>query len=909
VTPTAYSRASMPLPTGPAVTFLFTDIEGSTRLERAVGSETWAGVVAEHDRRLRTAIEGAGGHVVKTEGDAVFAAFGAPDAALQGIAEAQRALAGDPLVPDQEVRVRAGLHLGTGRVRTDLAPGAPPDYVGIDVNYAARIAAAANGGQIVVSDALVGAIGGPAAAPGGARLVDEGLRIVKDFDEPARLFRLVVPGAADDDRPLRTLDAPSNLPQAATALIGREDEVEQVATALGEQRLVTLSGPGGSGKTRLALGVAERVRPHFAHGTWFVDLANVRDPAQVEPMIAATIGVRTPSGGSVPETLAAWLRDRETLLVLDNLEQLLPGAAQSIAQLIRGAAGLRILVTSRELLRIGGELGHQVPPLEVSAGARLFEDRARLHRPNLVLDEGTHETILEISRRLDGLPLAIELAAARIRVLSPAAILERLGRSLDLGGGERDLPERQRTLRAAIDWSHELLTEPERRLFRRLSVFAGGFDGETAFAVADPEGALGGDALDLLESLLDKSLIRREIDASGAAASDAARFSLHVLIREYAQDRLEESGERAIVEARHAAAMRAVARQVGGAILTAAGEQAMARLDREQHNLRAAMEWSLRSGDVETGLAIAGPTWRWYQQRGRLDEGRAVLARLFAQANAAAAANVDPAVRLEALSADGGLAYWQGAFDEARALYEERIALAETSGEARQLAEAHYDLGFIFSVAEDAEGIRGHEQQALELFTKVRDPLGIEKARQALSLASFLGGDYQTARQFSEDNIEAYRAMGSYTLVADSLTLLSAISWRLDDPVATWEHMLEGLRLFVERDLVSGLARALGMAAIIELRWGDAAFGARIAGATAELQRVKGVMIAPARVLHLPDPVAYAHLILGDEAAAQLLAEGAATPSTQMAELILDSHAPAAGSIDRERSPHGAAAH
>ncbi|HEX8026040.1 MAG TPA: adenylate/guanylate cyclase domain-containing protein, partial [Candidatus Limnocylindrales bacterium] len=453
----------MSLPTGPAVTFLFTDIEGSTRLERQVGSATWAEIVADHDRRFRAAIEGAGGVVVKTEGDAIFAAFADPGTALAGVVRGQQALAAAPFAADTPIRVRAGLHLGVGRLRTDLAAGAPEDYVGIDVNYAARISAAGNGGQIVLSDALVQAVGGAGATPpGGETLVDEGLRRVKDFDEPARLYRLVVPGAADDDRPLRTLDAPSNLPQESTTLVGREAEIERLATELRTGRIVTLTGPGGSGKTRLAIGVAEVVRGSFPHGTWFVDLADVRQVDLFEPTIAITIGIRESSERSLADALRGFLRDRQVLLVLDNLEQLLPPAAETTAGLIRSAPGLRILATSRELLRIGGERGHVVPPLDIAAGAALFEDRARTHRPDLAIDDATRATILEICRRLDGLPLAIELAAARIRVLSPAAILDRLGKSLDLAGGARDLPERQRTLRGAINWSHELLSEPER---------------------------------------------------------------------------------------------------------------------------------------------------------------------------------------------------------------------------------------------------------------------------------------------------------------------------------------------------------------------------------------------------------------------------------------------------------------
>ncbi|HJW22882.1 MAG TPA: adenylate/guanylate cyclase domain-containing protein [Candidatus Limnocylindrales bacterium] len=871
------------LPVGSAVTFLFTDIEGSTRLERTVGSATWAEVVADHDARLRTAIEGAGGQVVKTEGDAVFAAFAEPCAAIDAVIAGFRALSGAPFAGGTEVRVRAGLHTGVGRLRTDLAPDAAADYVGIDVNYAARVAAAANGGQVLLSDALVGALserpaGGASEAPrfDGATLVDEGLRSLKDFDEPARLHRLVIPGAAEDARPLRTLEAPSNLPHESTSLVGRDAEIARLADELQKGRVVTLTGPGGSGKTRLAIGVAEVVRGGFPHGTWFVDLSAIREAAVFEPTIAQTIGIRESSDRTLAEALRGFLRDRQVLLLLDNLEQLLPPAAALTASLIRGAPGLRILATSRELLRIGGEHPYVVPPLDIGAGVALFEDRARTQRPDLVLDDATRATITEICRRLDGLPLAIELAAARIRILSPAAILERLGRSLDLAGGARDLPERQRTLRGAIDWSHELLSESERRLFRRLAIFAGGWAAESAAAVADPDGELGIDILDGLESLLDKSLIRREADSEG-------RLSMHVLLREYAAERLAESGELDAVAARHAAEIRAIAEREGARIVTRDAELALRRLDEEQYNVRAAVEWSVRTGDTAVGYATLGATWRWFQQRGRLREGRAWLAQLLDHPNRPP----DARLRIAALAADGGLAYWMEDFESTRVRYEERLGLAQGTGDLRLVAEAQYDMGFLSIIANDPDGIRRHAQRALELFTEIGDANGIERARQVHQIEAFLVGDYQTARAESEGNLAAFREQGSLFHIADTLTLLSAIAWQANDGATAWARLMEALRIFKDLDMASGLARALGMAALILLRFGDRDLGARVAGATAALRRDKNVMIAPTRVLHLQDAVELSVEELGEQRARQLVDEGGSTPVARILEEVL----------------------
>src|SRR6478735_7124828 len=437
----------MGLPTGPTVTFLFTDIEGSTRLERAVGSTAWASIVARHDRFLRDAIEANGGVVVKTEGDAFFAAFERPIAGAIAAAAAQRAMVDVTSIEGVALRLRMGLHMGEGRLRQGRLPGDPEDYVGIDVNYTARIAAAGNGGQIVMSDPLVLALPEDLAGVAGLEdvaVVDDGPRAVKDFEEPARLHRLVVPGAADDGRRLRTLDAPSNLPGDVTSLVGREAEIRLVGEELGDSRIVTLTGPGGSGKTRLALGAARAVADRFPHGTWFIDLAALRDPALVEATIATTIGVRESTEQPIGQALRARLRDQSTLLILDNLEQLLPAAADTVSSLVRASPVLRVLATSRELLRIGGEQGHPVPPLDTSAGVALFEERARSHRPGLAFGDDAAAAIRAICERLGGLPLAIELAAARVRTLSPVQILERLGRSLDLATGTRDLPERQR---------------------------------------------------------------------------------------------------------------------------------------------------------------------------------------------------------------------------------------------------------------------------------------------------------------------------------------------------------------------------------------------------------------------------------------------------------------------------------
>ena len=887
------SWRAMALPTGPGVAFLFTDIEGSTRTERAVGSDVWAEVVARHDELMRRAIEGHAGSVVKTEGDAFFAAFAGATEAVAAAAEAQRALATEPWPGGEVLRVRMGIHLGEGRLRTQLAAGDPEDYVGIDVNYAARIAAAANGGQIVLSAPLVAALPPQLGRLKGMEdvgVVEDGLRAVKDFDEPAPLFRLVVPGVADDDRPLRTTDVPSNLPGDVTSLVGRENEIGRVHRELDAARIVTLTGPGGSGKTRLAIAAARELRDRYPHGVWFVDLATVRDVGLVEPAIATAVGVRESPERTVAQALRGHLRDRTALLVLDNLEQLIPAVADVVAGLVRSAPDVRVLLTSRELLRIAGERAHHVPPLGPDEGMALFLDRAGAHRPDVALTDDTLAAVGAIAERLGGLPLALELAAARARMLTPRQILERLGRSLDLGGGARDLPERQRTLRGAVAWSHELLPDPERRLFARLGVFASGWTAESALAVADPDADLGIDLIEGMESLADKSLVRVEPPADGDPSADAGpRFGMHPLLREFALERLDESGERPAVEERFVAECVRIAERAGAVVLATGGEAATAVLDREERNLQAALDWSLAHDTPTYGLRIIGATWRWFQGRGQLREARSTLARLLERPSP-----LDPRVRISALAAAGGLAYWMRDFVAAGAAYEERLALAEDTGDPILTADAHYDLGFIGMVSQDDAMLRAHEERALELYTAAGHEDGALRTRQALVLSLFLGGEYERARELETLNLDVFRRAGSQEQVASSSTLLSAIEWRAGDVDNGWHRLMSALSLFHSLEHPPGLARTFGLASIMLLSGGPSELGARVAGATYRLVRERGLMLGPVHVLHLPEPSVLAEARFGRERAAELMAEGEAITTDELVTALAASPPPGA---------------
>ena len=837
------------LPQG-IVTFFFSDVEGSTRLAQALGADRWEALLGRHDLLVDAAVADVGGVVVKHEGDGVFAAFADAPAAVAAAVAFGRALASIRDDQDrQQARVRIGIHTGEGRLTA-----AGLDYVGIDVHYAARVAGAANGGQIALSDTTWTALAG--VIPDGTTIVSVGPRRLKDFEEPKPLHMLVVPGAADDDRHLRTIDAPTNLPTPPTNFVGREDDLTTLAAVLAETRLLTLSGPGGTGKTRLALRLAASVADRFPGGTWFVDLAPVRDPSLVAGTIAAALELREEPGVPIAQTLRARLQPLVVLLVLDNLEQLLPDAATDVAELLRSAPGLRVVITSRERLRVAGEHEYGVPPLDADGGVQLFLDRARLVRPDAVRDDADLAAVRAIVERLEGLPLAIELAAARIRMFGPEAILERLTTSLDLlAGGARDLPERQRTLRGAIAWSHDLLSADEQAIFRRCAVFSGGWDVERAQDIVDPDGGLDLPVVDGLEALSDKSFVKIQPTERGDP-----RFERHTL----AGERLDRSGERPDCERRHAHAFLELAEVAGPYLI---GPDSPAWLDRlwlDRNNMRAAMRWSLTADEPTVGLRILAAIWRYWQLRSQLAEGASWASELLAHP----LADRDPAIRMAALAAQGGIAYWAKDFAVARTAYEERLRLAEESGDDAAIAEAHYDLGFMGVVDQDVVFLREHETLALEIFERIGSADGAVRARQALVLVHFLRREYTEARSLEVRNLAEFERVGSRLRISDSLMLLAVAAIFSDDLDAGREYLVRSVRLTsgVLTDQIAGLVATSHLA----LRAGRPEDAARLAGAAEAITAATGVTNAALEILHVPDPAVLARARLGDEAEAFL---------------------------------------
>jgi predicted ATPase len=549
------------LPTG-TVTFLFTDVEGSTRLLNELGAEGFDEALAEHRRLLRGAFARRGGVEVDTQGDAFFYAFPSPREAVEAAGEGQQALSVGP------IRVRMGLHTGRPHVGSE-------GYVGEDVHLAARIAAAGHGGQVLVSQATRALVDG--------ELADLGEHRVKDFSKPVWIFQL----GEERFPPLKTISN-TNLPRPPSSFVGREREVSDVVELLQDgARLVTLSGPGGSGKTRLAIEAAGELVPDFRNGVFWIGLAALRDPALVAETVAQTLGAK--------DGLAEHIGERELLLVLDNFEQVVE-AASELGSLLESCPNLRLLMTSRELLRIWGEVEYPVPPLQQPEAVELFCARSRLERS---------EEIAELCRRLDDLPLAVELAAARTGVLSPAQILARLSQRLDLLKGGRDTEARQQTLRATIDWSYELLSEAERRLFARLSVFAGGC---TLEAAADVAGA----DLDTLQSLVDKSLLRHA----------GERFWMLETIREFALERLEETAGGKDVRQRHTAYFLELGELARPELLTGNSSIWLDRLQAEHDNIRAVLGDALEHGYADIALRLGSAVSSFWFTRGYWSEGR-----------------------------------------------------------------------------------------------------------------------------------------------------------------------------------------------------------------------------------------------------------------------------------------------
>jgi predicted ATPase/class 3 adenylate cyclase len=825
------------LPTG-TVTFLFTDIEGSTRLTQALGAD-WPPLLERHRQIARAAWAEHGGTEIGTEGDSFFVVFERPADAVAAAVAAQRGLAAEPWPLDAAIRVRMGLHTGEGLISGGT-------YVGLDVHRASRITGAAHGGQVLISGSTSALVEG--ALPEGVTLREMGEHRLKDLSRPERIWGLSIEGLPSEFPALGTLNAvPNNLPTQLTSFLGREREIAEARQLLIDGRLLTLTGPGGTGKTRLSLQIAADATDRFPDGIYFVPLGAIGQADLVLPTIAQVVGLVDP-GVQPLDRLAEHIGDRCFLLVLDNFEQV-SDAAPGIAELLLRAPRISALVTSRSPLRVYGEREYPVPPLGVPdprhlpdleqfstfESIALFVERAMAVRPDFAITSANAPAVAEICVRLDGLPLAIELAAARVRVLSPQAIMERLGdRMALLSSGSRDLPERQQTLRGAIAWSHDLLEEDDRRVFARFAAFAGGATLEAVEAVVfDPSQR--GDALDAIASLVDKSLVRQETRPDGEP-----RFRMLETIREYALEQLEARGEGETLRGRHAEWVLALVEANAGLVFGGEQRATLDRYEEEHDNIRAALAWCTASGRVETATRIFAATWRFWQMRGYLAEGREHAERVLA----APAANVDPGVQAAALEAAGGIAYWQADMESSRAWYREALELARASGDEARIANALYNLSFTFTlISEDQEQARSNAVEAVEIYRRIGDEAGIGRSLWGLANAYYFFGDFASGIPVAQEALEIFLRSGDRFMTAWTQYMLALFKLQVDRSAA--RQLLEAtLPLFAETDDKSGYALLFDGFATLEWAEGDVRRAMRLAGYAAATERSAGTGLA-----------------------------------------------------------------
>jgi predicted ATPase/class 3 adenylate cyclase len=846
------------LPTG-TVTFLFTDIEGSTRLLQELGPD-YGRVQTDHLEIMRDAITAGGGVEIRTEGDAFFAVFPSATGAVAAAVHAQRGINDHGWSHGRPLRVRMGMHTGEGR----LLGG---DYLGIAVNRAARIAAAGHGGQVLLSEST------RAVAindlPNGVSVRDLGAHQLKDFPEATHLYDLVIDGLMAEFPPIKTLEIPSNLPSELTSFVGRERELEAVENLLRSSRVLTLTGPGGSGKTRLALRVASDVLDRFPDGVFFIELASIRTPDLVPSAIASALRKGEEGSRSVLETLAIELRNQRCLLVLDNFEHVIE-ASPAIGKLVRAASQIRVLVTSRSPLRIQGEHEFAVPPLELPDRARparpeevtsfealtLFVERAMAIDPSFALSEENSRAIAEICLRLDGLPLAIELAASRLRLLSPSAMLERLDRALPLlTGTARDLPARQRSLRVAIDWSYDLLAPEIAALFRRICVFAGGFTIAAAERVGAREGELRVDILNGLDALLDASLVRRR---SELAVHD--RFETLQTIREYGLERLEEGDEAESVRHNHAHYFLEFAEATEHELRGSDLELHLEVLRLEHDNLRAALAWALEHDEGNVALRISSSLWRFWHLHGDLTEGRSWTDQALALPSAAGRTRE----RARALIATGSLAYWARATPAMAQTYEEAMAIFRELEDPAGIALATLNRAFAVAVEGRIANAAEMSRASRAMFEEISDPRGVADSLFALSGMSRKLGDLVAARAEAEEALRLHKDLGDIFGIHGDLYVLGRAVTDAGDLDAAREIFLETLSMAEHMGSSTGLALSLDLLAVQDADRGNPVRAMKLAGASAAIKdSIAGE--APPELLDLPDSRERARALITDE--------------------------------------------
>lgn len=779
-------------PTG-TITFLFSDIEGSTRLWEA-HPQAMEAALRRHDAILREAFEAHGGYIFKTVGDAFYGAFQTPAQAVAAALQSQNMLADEPWSEEiGRLRVRMALHAGSADERDG-------DYFGPPLNRVARLLSAGHGGQVLLTAAAAELARD--RLPSGVSLIDLGFHRLKDLPQPETVFQLTGDDLDSTFPPLRSQDSGRHhLPLQLTPLIGREAQVKEVAGLLHKPdvRLTTLTGVGGTGKTRLALQVASTLSDEYEQGVHFVDLSAISDPAGVAQAIANTLDLTASRQDDPHLLLTNYLAGRHLLLVLDNFEQIM-ASAPLISDLLLGAPRLQILVTSRELLRLSGEHEYPVPPLALPTSRSvtspddllayeaiaLFVDRARSVRHDFRLDERNADAVVAICRRLDGLPLAIELAAARVRLFTPQALLNRLeARLKTLRGGQRDLPERQQTLRGAIDWSYDLLEPEEQKLFWRLAVFSGGFGLDTAEAICGP--GLDLDVIDGVESLLNKSLLRR-IESD----SDSPRFTMLETIGEYARERLAESGESEDLRNRHAGYYFELAEGLRDKLRTHPQLEWYRLLHTDEGNFRAALAYLFDCADNARAIGMTAELSEYWLYSYQYNEARDWLDRALALLDRATAPNEQVALplRIDILTAAGMMAGYRNAEAQGVALTEQALVLTDTLDDPLRRAWAQIWWAALVDEPDEALPLA---RQGLDTFKAIDYGPGISQSLNIAGEVLRSAGNLDEAEEYYREVIVVSARIGDFRRLAMQNTNLAILAFEGNDEAGMLQNARSGL--------------------------------------------------------------------------------------------------------------------
>lgn len=821
------------------LTFLFTDIEGSTRLWEE-NPRAMRVALARHDALLHHVIEHHGGTVFKTIGDAFCAVFTSPSRAVEAALLAQLALVSEPWPEKTPLKVRVALHTGDAERRDN-------DFFGPSLNRVARLLATAHGGQVLLSRAITSLTRGQ--LPQGATLQSLGEHHLKDLGEPEHVCQLVHPQLPAHFPPLRSMDSLDlrhNLPQQVTRFIGREQELALVTQLLQDHRLVTLTGSGGTGKTRLCLQLAADSIERFPDGVWLVELAQVSEGSRVAKAVADTFGLKEQADKPTLELLVEALRAKAALLILDNCEHLLWACAQLADAVLRRCPGVKLLTSSREALGMGGEYTFRVPSLSLPGHAvvespesllryesvQLFADRAKLVSDRFEVTTQNSAALASICRRLDGIPLALELAAARVRSLPVVEIEKKLDQRFRLlTGGSRTALPRQQTLRSLIDWSYDLLGEAERVLLSRLAVFVGGCTLEAAEQVCAGGAVEDWETLDLLTQLCDKSLLVYSEE------SGSARYRLLETVRQYAQERLVEREEAHETQQQHRDYFLALAESISPRLSGSEQARLLSALELDAANLRQALGFCQAEPDgAEQGLRLGtllSPFWRI---RGHLNEARACMKELLSHPGAQGRT----ALRADALNEAGVMALYQSDYASASALHQESLLLMRELGDQRGIANALHDLGSVALHQGDYAQARARHEESLPLRRELQDKQGVASTLGDLGQLALLQGDPARARALHEESLVLRRALGDKHGIASALGSLGSVALFQQDYVAARSWYESCLALMQELGNRQGAANAQGNLAMIVLLEGDATGAAALFQETLIVRREVG---------------------------------------------------------------------